>query len=170
MAEVTIRRIGPADYHLLPPIETAADHLYADVSGYEGILACPVATAADYAALPESAHVFLAETDRPVGFAYTEPVGDWAYLGQLSVLPSAQGKGIGSALIARVEKTARDDGLGGLVLFTYADIPWNGPYYRRRGFQALELAELNPALQTRALKDQADWAHSGPRAIMGLVF
>ncbi|WP_411757210.1 hypothetical protein [Streptomyces venezuelae] len=35
-----------------------------------------------------------------------------------------------------------------LTLTTFADVPWNAPYYARIGFRPLADAELTPALRT----------------------
>ncbi len=33
-----------------------------------------------------------------------------------------------------------------MTLTTFADVPWNGPYYRRLGWRDLPAAELGPEL------------------------
>jgi len=39
---------------------------------------------------------------------------------------------------------ARAEGYGAVTLTTFRDVPWNGPFYRKLGFQPVE--ELSPEL------------------------
>lgn len=57
----------------------------------------------------------------------------------------------GSALVEHIAAWSRDRGHPALTLTTYRDVPWNGPYYVRRGFRILDDAELGPGL--RAIRD-----------------
>ncbi|MCL8024758.1 GNAT family N-acetyltransferase [Nocardioides bruguierae] len=75
-----------------------------------------------------------------VGFAHVLHLeGDDGYprahLEQLSVLLPAWGRqGIGSALVRAALTESRRDGFNELTLSTYAEVPWNGPFYARLGF------------------------------------
>jgi GNAT superfamily N-acetyltransferase len=70
----------------------------------------------------------------------------------VSVLPHAQGTGVGRALIARVEEWARDEGYAAVTLTTFVDVPWNGPLYAHLGYRVLADDELGPEL--RAVRDE----------------
>ncbi|HEX2890536.1 GNAT family N-acetyltransferase [Vineibacter terrae] len=85
--------------------------------------------------------------NRPLGFALLTTVGGEAYLHQLSVLPRAAGRGIGSALIENACDAARAAGHRTLLLSTYDGVPWNAPFYARRGFGIVP-----PGAYTRALR------------------
>ncbi|WP_207390435.1 GNAT family N-acetyltransferase [Rhodococcus sp. ABRD24] len=50
-----------------------------------------------------------------------------------------------------VAEWARDRGLPELTLTTFVDVPWNGPYYTRIGFEILATEDLGPGL--RAVRD-----------------
>jgi GNAT superfamily N-acetyltransferase len=84
----------------------------------------------------------LVAGDPPLGFAHVLELEGIAHLEQLAVRPSAQRRGIGSALVAAALTEAARRGYGELSLCTYADVPWNAPYYRRLGF--VELTDLAP--------------------------
>ncbi|MGP4998772.1 GNAT family N-acetyltransferase [Corynebacterium variabile] len=71
-------------------------------------------------------------------------------LEQVSVDPAYRGKRIGSALIQGVVDRGRAEGFAGVVLTTFRDISWNGPLYRRLGFETMQDAEIGPEL--RALR------------------
>jgi hypothetical protein len=52
-----------------------------------------------------------------------------------------------------------------VTLTTYADVPWNGPWYARHGFA--ELAELTPELaRLRAAERAAGLDRHGRRLVM----
>lgn len=78
---------------------------------------------------------FLLVAGEPaVGFAHVvERVGT-AHLEQLAVRTSRTRKGVGSALIEACCVEAARRGYTELSLTTYADVPWNAPYYRGLGF------------------------------------
>src|SRR5262245_20816484 len=59
------------------------------------------------------------DANRAIGFALMTTVGGEACLHQLSVLPRAAGRGVGSALIDRVCAAALAAGHGTLLLSTY---------------------------------------------------
>jgi GNAT superfamily N-acetyltransferase len=61
------------------------------------------------------------------------------YIEQLDVLPAFAGLRLGAALLDRAELLAREAGLGALQLSTFRDVPWNAPWYRRLGFEAVEV-------------------------------
>jgi GNAT superfamily N-acetyltransferase len=103
---------------------------------------------------------------RPVAYLITDVVDGCAHVEQVSVHPVAQRRGLGAALIDRAATWAAEHGLPALTLTTYAEVPWNGPYYERLGFRYLTETEETSGL--RAIRD-AERAHAldlWPRACM----
>ncbi|MFE6689268.1 GNAT family N-acetyltransferase [Streptomyces sp. NPDC057743] len=80
----------------------------------------------------------------PRGYLLWDPVDGCTHIEQVSVHPERAHRGIGRALIDRAEQ---DSGLPALTLTTFADVPWNAPYYARLGFCRLTPAELTPGLR-----------------------
>ena len=68
---------------------------------------------------------------------------DVAVLGQFGVLPSDQGRGVGTLLISEVEQRARDAGATELALDTAEPARHLIGYYSRRGFRQVEIAQWN---------------------------
>jgi GNAT superfamily N-acetyltransferase len=90
---------------------------------------------------------WVAESDgRVAGYATASVVDGDGHLDQVSVLGSAAGRGVGRALVARVEQWTRDAGLPAVTLTTFRDVAWNGPYYERLGFTTLAEDDLGPEL------------------------
>lgn len=87
-----------------------------------------------------------------MGFARLEIVDDDAHLEQLSVHPAHGRRGIGACLLKAACRWAADQGHTTVTLCTFADVPWNAPFYARHGFVPVPEAELTPGL--RALRRQ----------------
>lgn len=89
--------------------------------------------------LDETAEHLLADLDgRPVGTVRlaVEPTGPYAglgHLGRLAVLPDARGQGVGTALVAALERLARERGLPQVVLTAQVDAVG---LYERLGYVA----------------------------------
>ncbi|MFF2813721.1 GNAT family N-acetyltransferase [Streptomyces sp. NPDC058000] len=91
----------------------------------------------------------------PRGYLLWDPVDGCRHIEQVSVHPERARRGIGRALIDRtVEVPPPSFGQGGkdggpptLTLTTFADVPWNAPYYARLGFRRLAADELTPGLR-----------------------
>jgi len=131
-----IRRPRPNEIRLLPQIENDADRRYARV-GLARVLDMPPATIAslEFARRHRLLSVAVSPLGTIVGFALMKRPAGKAWLDQLSVLEAWQGNGLGTALIDRTAEAARTLGFDTLHLSTYRDVPWNGPFYARRGFE-----------------------------------
>ncbi|MGY1741128.1 MULTISPECIES: GNAT family N-acetyltransferase [unclassified Blastococcus] len=132
-----VRRAEPADLAALPAVEAAADTLFLPL----GITGLPApATPEERAA----AWRVLVAGRPPRGFAVLERVDGDVHLEQLSVHPGAMRRGLGAALLAGTVEEARAAGAGRVTLTTYADVPWNAPWYARHGFA--ETRDVGPGL------------------------
>ncbi|NEE01940.1 GNAT family N-acetyltransferase [Phytoactinopolyspora halotolerans] len=100
------------------------------------------------------AWVHVDDRDRPVAYLLADVVDGCAHIEQVSVRPDHARQGRGRELIDAVDDWARGRGLRGLTLTTYADVPWNAPYYQRLGFRILADDELAEGLRT-IRKDEA---------------
>ncbi|MFF8311312.1 GNAT family N-acetyltransferase [Streptomyces lydicus] len=142
-----IRPPSPGELPLLRAIERAAGE------PFRALGMAPVAddeppTLAELTAFQRAGRALTAYVDgRPVGYLLRAPVDGCTHIEQVSVHPEHARQGIGRALIDRAE---RDGGPVALTLTTFAEVPWNAPYYARLGFRLLADAELTPGL--RALR------------------
>ncbi len=84
---------------------------------------------------------------RGVGFAALSSVDGAPYLDQLSVRRAAMRRGVGAALLAHSLEWARAAGGTAIWLTTYDELPFNRPYYERRGFCVVPEAECGPRLR-----------------------
>ncbi len=73
-----------------------------------------------------------------VGFVHVLESGEIAHLEQISVLPEHGRRGYGRRLLEAAMDEARSRGFERLTLRTYADVPWNAPFYAGLGFVETE--------------------------------
>jgi ribosomal protein S18 acetylase RimI-like enzyme len=126
------------DLEQIAEIETRADEVFS-----VDVVAQLPATKNNPESLRAAAVVLVA--GRPaVGFARVDVVEGLAHLEQLSVLPEDTRMGIGGELVEAACRWAADQGLRAITLITFADVPWNAPFYAARGFR--EIDELTPGL------------------------
>jgi GNAT superfamily N-acetyltransferase len=133
-----IRKASPDDYSLLPAIELAADAIFQLV----GITQLPAP--ADESVYADAALV-LVSGDPPIGFVRIIELDGLAHLEQLSVHPLHSKRGVGTALLAAAIGELKKRRYVSVSLMTFEDVPWNGPFYRKRGFKTLD--ERTPALR-----------------------
>lgn len=156
--DIGVRSALPAELYALPDVEDRSGSLFA-VAGID--LPPDLLTVEE---LQAAAVVFVAG-DPPVGFAMVDVLDGQAYLHQLSVLPSHMRRGLGGALIEATCDWAREHGYRAVTLTTFTDVPWNGPYYRARGF--VELPDPPPELAAvRAAEIAAGLDDVHPRCTM----
>lgn len=100
-----------------------------------------------------------------IGFVHVIEVDGFAHLEQLSVRPEKSRQGIGRALVkaAMVEAAAR--GYKNLTLRTFAEVPWNAPFYATCGFEVSE-PELPFQRELAVTEDRLGLAKFGRRVQM----
>jgi GNAT superfamily N-acetyltransferase len=158
--DLAVRPAEPADLALLPEIDTRAEAVFR-VAGLE-LPELPFPAEA----LDQTKAVFV--VGRPaVGFVWIDEVDGLAHVGELAVLPSRMRAGLGSALLEAACRWARDAGYPAITLTTYAEVPWNRPFYARRGFVVLDDATLGPELAAFRDEERAAGLDTvGPRVAM----
>ena len=94
----------------------------------------------------------LVAGDPAVGFVHVLFLDGHAHLEQISVHPDHMRQGIGAALIEAACERLSAQGHGAVTLMTYADLPWNGPYYAAHGFAEVGDDEPRAAYQLRLVE------------------
>ena len=95
--------------------------------------------------------IYIAEqSGNAVGFIAVYALDNALYIQELSVLADHQGKGVGKFLITAVFRWALTRSIhdgsstARVSLLTYADVPWNGPWYHRGGFREVDPSVIGP--------------------------
>ncbi|MDQ0612487.1 GNAT superfamily N-acetyltransferase [Microbacterium sp. W4I4] len=68
------------------------------------------------------------------GFVHVLELDGHAHLEQVSVLPRFARRGMGRMLVQAAMSSAAERGHTEMTLRTYADVPWNAPFYASCGF------------------------------------
>ena len=101
----------------------------------------------------------------PIGFLRASPHPDAVHLDEVSVAVGHGGRGAGRALVDAFLAEARAAGHARATLTTFAHVPWNGPFYRSCGFEALAPGAAGERLEA-LLAAEAE-AGLGGRVAMG---
>jgi N-acetylglutamate synthase-like GNAT family acetyltransferase len=72
--------------------------------------------------------------------------GRGLYLANISVVPYASKCGVGARLLDRVIAHARATQATAVMLATFRVPPWNGPWFRRKGFTTMPESEAGAGL------------------------
>ena len=102
----------------------------------------------------------------PVGYLLVDDVDGATHIEQVSVHPSVAGRGIGRALIETAVAHARARGHHRVTLTTFADVPWNAPYYRRLGFDVVPPDDQGPDLRRLRAHEASIGLDRWPRVAM----
>ncbi len=100
--------------------------------------------------------------DPAVAYLIADRVDGSLHIEQVSVHAGHAGQGIGRRLIEHVAAWAKTP----LTLTTFAEVPWNAPYYERLGFRRLGEDELTPGLRTIRAAEAAHGLDRWPRVAM----
>lgn len=145
---MVIRPARPSELETLRDIERAAGACFRDI-GMPEIAddePPPVDVLTAHQRLGE-AWVTVDEADRPAAYLISTVIDGCLHIDQVSVHPDHARRGIGSELIDHAASRATRAGLAALTLTTFAEVPWNAPYYRRCGFRILAEEEITAGLR-----------------------
>lgn len=92
--------------------------------------------------------------------------GRWAHIEQVSVRPEHARRGIGRQLIEVAREWAVAHELPALSLTTCADVPWNGPYYARLGFEVVSPNRLAGGMRAIRATEAAKGLDAWSRVVM----
>ena len=154
MSDWRIRLAQITDADAFHRVEEDAASLLRDEPSLAKTVVPPSSSAAEYRRIIGKGHSLAASVeDDVVGFASALPVRRELHLGEISVAPAHQRRGIGTALIEALAIDAANCGMSAITLNTYRDIAWNGPFYERHGF--VELQELETRAHLRRSHEEA---------------
>jgi GNAT superfamily N-acetyltransferase len=101
-----------------------------------------------------------------LGFAALGILDGEGYLEQLSVRMHAMRQGIGTALVAAVERMAETVRARTLWLTTYGHLPWNRPFYERAGFSIVPAEQWGSEITQELLFQRRLLPETDERVVM----
>jgi GNAT superfamily N-acetyltransferase len=151
-AEVVLRRAGATDLEGVLALQQAAYAKNRPLLGVE-----PIPLLADYAHILRTMEVWVHEGDgRLLGALILEPRPDDLLIWSIAAHPSAQGTGIGGALLAAADARARQIGRPLLRLYTGSPLAHLVAWYGRHGYAIERIEALSDRSITHMIK------HLGP--------
>lgn len=144
--EWSLRLARPDDAKLMPAIESAAGELFAEIDGIgsAGTQTLPVERVERYI---RKGHSLVAHVNHEMaGFLVNEPFSRELHIWEMDVHPRFQGQGIGAGLLRACQIDARNSGFAAITLTTFRDVPWNGPFYAKLGFEEVTALDAHPRL------------------------
>lgn len=81
-------------------------------------------------------------SNEPVGFLLAQVQVRALHIAEMDVHPAHGRRGLGAALLGMACAAAAGRGLQHVTLTTFAEVPWNGPFYERQGFQRVTHPEV----------------------------
>ncbi|MFE7096431.1 GNAT family N-acetyltransferase [Streptomyces erythrochromogenes] len=162
-----VRVVRPDELTVLQDIERAAGRCFRDV-GMPEIADDEPLTPGELAPYREAGLAWVAVdgADAPVAYLIAEHVDGNLHVEQVSVHPDHARRGIGRSLLEHLATVAVGGGLPALTLTTFAEVPWNAPYYVRCGFRALGEDALTPGLREIRAREAAHGLDRWPRVCM----
>ncbi|MEU8414781.1 GNAT family N-acetyltransferase [Amycolatopsis japonica] len=161
-----IRLATPEDLPALQDIERAAGEPFRAL-GMAAIADDDPPSIADLAAFQRDGRAWVWDAgDGPVAYLLAEVVDGHGHIEQVSVHPDHARRGLGRRLIEHAAEWASREGLAGLTLTTYAEVPWNAPYYARLGFTTLDEESLTEGLRAVRAHEIARGLDAWPRVTM----
>jgi GNAT superfamily N-acetyltransferase len=149
----TIRLALPADLPFLAPIEDAGDRLFDERFG--GVDWPAASTGEERAGEPGFILVAADGEGIVIGFAHVLDLDGRWHLEQIAVDPARGRRGVGGELLDATHRELVRRGAPEVTLMTYADVPWNAPFYARHGYVELDPlpAHLVPLRENEARYD-----------------
>jgi ribosomal protein S18 acetylase RimI-like enzyme len=114
----------------------------------------------------DRAWVAADDTDIPAAYLIADIVDGNLHIEQVSVHPRAARRKIGRMLLEQAAAYAAANGIHALTLTTFAEVPWNAPYYSRCGFRVLAGSEFSPGMQIIWDGEVEHGLHRWPRVYM----
>ncbi len=152
-----IRSAATEDFTVLPALEMDAARAFTAI-GWDEIAAMPPISEGDYLRNVTSQQVLIAELEGnadAIGFCVLCELDQQAFIVELGVGQAFARKGVGRQLLEAAIGWARTSGYADLLLTTFADVPFNAPFYQRYGFEALLPGDEFPEL-ARKLKSERE--------------
>lgn len=164
---MSIRPVDIDELPLLQDIERAAGQCFRDIGMPEIAEDEPLPTG-ELARYRRNGLAWVAvdAADTPVAYLIAERVDGNLHVEQVSVHPDQARRAVGRALLDHLAHHAAAAGVPALTLTTFADVPWNAPYYARLGFRPLDDGELGPGLREIRRSEAAHGLDRWPRVPM----
>jgi GNAT superfamily N-acetyltransferase len=158
--QYTLTRATEEDLSTLSAIELDAVSVFSRIPELAGFSRNQV-PAKQLESWISNGRIYIAnDSGRPVGFVAAVPMDTTFYIAEICTIPDYQGQGVGGILIEAVFAWARETAVPGqktrVSLTTYREVPWNGPWYLKRGFKEVDAETLGPKHVAKMVYDREE--------------
>ncbi|MFJ8014293.1 GNAT family N-acetyltransferase [Streptomyces sp. NPDC096339] len=163
-----IRAVRRDELTALQDIERAAGLCFRDI-GMPEIADDEPPPLGELARYAEAGLAWVAVGDEeapPVAYLIADRVDGALHVEQVSVHPDHARRAIGRALLEHLAEYALLERVPALTLTTFAEVPWNAPYYERCGFLRLDDGALTPGLREIRAREAEHGLDRWPRVCM----
>lgn len=162
-----IRSASVQDLPRLQDIERAAGGPFRDI-GMAAVADDEPPTLEDLRGYEAAGRAWVACDDEGLAVAYllVDVIDEAAHVEQVSVHPDHARRGLGRALIDTAARWAMGQGLEAVTLTTFAQVPWNAPYYSRLGFVEVSEADIGPGVRALREDERDKGLDAWPRIVM----
>ena len=162
-----IRLARPSDLPALAEIERSAGEIFREF-GMDAVADDEPFSAEELTPFISDGRAWVATdgSDLPIAYILVREIDDGAHIEQVSVHDDYARRRIGASLIETVAGWARQRRRRSITLTTFAEVPWNAPYYRTIGFAEVPVADVTPGLREICKEEEARGLTSWPRVVM----
>lgn len=166
---IRIRLASADELYKIAPVEKAAAEAFREI-GMDAV--------ADDAPIAESELLRAVEEQRlwvavEYGVLKAYLLGDFLpqslHIDQVTVHPDASRRGLGALMIESVSADPRSKERGLITLTSFANVPWNAPYYERIGFLDIPESDWPEGVAAKVAEEQESGLASWPRVVMQRV-
>lgn len=163
---IRIRLASADEIHKVAPLERAAAEVFRTI-GMDAV--------ADDAPITETTLLQAVEEQRlwfavEYGVLKAYLLGDFLpqslHIDQVTVHPDASRRGLGALMIESVSADPRSKERGLLTLTSFANVPWNAPYYERIGFLDIAESDWPEGVAEKVAAEQGTDMAAWPRVVM----
>jgi ribosomal protein S18 acetylase RimI-like enzyme len=151
---IVLRAATQDDLAAMAKISVEARSRYRTIPSFGYVAETPAI--AEHRFVEGRAIVVVTAAQTVLGFALTRPLDGLLLLDNVSTSSSCRGQGIGSRLLDAVLKEATTERYSAVVLTTFREPPWNGPWFRRFGFEPMPDDLIGPTLRA-LIKHQSSY-------------
>lgn len=163
---IRIRLASADEIHKIAPLEKAAAEAFRRI-GMDAI--------ADDAPIADSILMQAVQDQRlwvavEYGVLKAYLLGDFLphslHIDQVTVHPDASRRGLGALMIESVSADPRSKERGFITLTSFANVPWNAPYYERIGFLDIAESDWPEGVSEKVAEEQQHGLAAWPRVVM----
>ena len=170
--DFTVRPTNLADTALLPAIERSAATLFLQDPALAFIAQADAGISEhqhrQYVAQGTS-WVAIDSEQQVLGFLCAQPEENILHILEVSVAQSAQGQGVGKALVQQCCAEAKSLGFTAVTLTTFTNVVWNKPFYEKLGFVVLDVPTMPEFLRCTLRDEESHGFPTGSRCAMRKV-